>query len=145
MTTEKESPADSEQLQRAAPIGSAFQDSRGTVVVACIVLSWMIMAMAALQISVKRSGETRGDIVDTIDPNTAPWTEMTALPGIGPGKARAIVAYRQVRLAEHGRVSNRPAFARRADLQLVTGIGPKTIRRIAPYVRVGITRSEPGP
>jgi len=145
MTTAQEPPADHGQLQTPAPIASAFQESRSAVVVACVGLCWMITATAALQIAVKRSGGMRGDIVDTIDPNTAPWTEMTALPGIGPGRARAIVAYRQARLAENGRASSRPAFARRADLQLVKGIGPKTIQRIAPYVRVGTTRSEPRP
>lgn len=141
MTTEKEPPARSAQLQTAAPIANAFHDSRGAVVLACIGLSWMVMATAALQISVKRSGGVRGDIVDTIDPNTAPWTEMTALPGIGPGRARAIVAYRQARPAENDGPSSRPAFARRADLQLVKGIGPKTIQRIAPHVRLG--KSDP--
>jgi len=48
------------------------------------------------------------------------------LPGIGPAKARAIVADRE----------GRGPFRRLEDLARVSGIGPATVSRIAGMVRV---------
>ena len=58
--------------------------------------------------------------------NTASARLLTQLPGIGPKKAEAVVAYR----AEHG------AFATVEDLQRVRGIGPKTVAKLAPMLFV---------
>ena len=67
--------------------------------------------------------------VNAIDPNTAPWWELTALPDIGEGTARKIVEYREAH------ADRLPVFRRAGDLEPVPGIGPKTIRRIEPYLR----------
>jgi competence protein ComEA len=56
--------------------------------------------------------------------NVASEDELTKLPGIGPSRARAIVALRQ-RLAKFRAVE---------DLLRVKGIGRKTLRRIKPNV-----------
>lgn len=58
--------------------------------------------------------------------NIATLEELLTLPGIGETRARAILAYRQ----EHG------PFARIEDLQNVSGIGPSTVERLAPYITV---------
>jgi predicted DNA-binding helix-hairpin-helix protein len=58
-----------------------------------------------------------------LDLNREDVRELEALPGIGPGRARAIVA-------------GRPHCAL-ADLDRVPGIGPVTLRRLADKVRVG--------
>jgi len=65
-----------------------------------------------------------------VDPNTAPWWELTALPGIGEATARSIVDYRRAG-SDSPRVFRRPL-----DLEPVVGIGPKTIRRIAPHLHL---------
>ncbi len=59
--------------------------------------------------------------------NEADWPEFTLLPGIGETLARRITAYRQ----QHG------PFRTVEQLQDVKGIGPKTFRRVRPYLRVG--------
>lgn len=58
--------------------------------------------------------------------NDAKWPELTALPGIGETLARRIVADR----------SRNGPFPTIDDLQRVKGIGPKTIRRIGPWLSV---------
>jgi competence protein ComEA len=58
--------------------------------------------------------------------NQAEWPELTLLPHIGETLAKRIVEYRQT----HG------PFQTVDQLQQVKGIGPKTLRRIQPYVRV---------
>lgn len=62
-----------------------------------------------------------------VDPNTATSASLRRLPTIGPVKAGAIVDYRRT----HG-----PIFTTVEDLQRVVGIGPGTVRRIAPYMTI---------
>ncbi len=58
--------------------------------------------------------------------NQATEEELETLPGIGPVLAGRIIEWRR----NHG------SFQRLDDLQLVKGIGEKTLRRIAPLVTV---------
>ena len=65
-----------------------------------------------------------------VDINRATPEELDALPGIGPAKARAIVAYREA----HG------TFRNVEELLNVSGIGEATLAKLRPFVRA----SEPG-
>lgn len=60
---------------------------------------------------------------ETLDPNRAPDVELQRLRGVGPVLARAIV--------EHRRAG---PFRTKADLLEVKGIGPATLRGIAPHL-----------
>jgi len=62
-----------------------------------------------------------------VDLNTADVTQLDALPGVGPGRARAIVGYRD---------ANGPFHAVQ-DLARVPGIGPAALARLQGRVRVG--------
>ena len=64
-----------------------------------------------------------------IDPNTAPWYELAALPRIGEQLAKRIVAYRD-------QAARPPAFRTLDDLSKVRGIGAKTVARLAPFLLV---------
>ena len=59
-----------------------------------------------------------------VDLNNATAADLDALPGIGPVIAKRIIDYRQA----HG------PFKKIADLENVSGIGPKKIEKIKPYV-----------
>ncbi len=63
----------------------------------------------------------------TLDINTASQAELESLPGIGPAKAAAIIAYRD----QHG------PFASVADLEMVDGISPGMIADLSPLIHVG--------
>jgi DNA uptake protein ComE-like DNA-binding protein len=76
--------------------------------------------------------------ITQIDPNTAPWWELSLLPHVGDALARDIEQFRSI-LARPGR----PAFVRAADLDDVGGIGPKTIQRLARRLRFPPTTSQP--
>ena len=65
--------------------------------------------------------------------NTASATELARLPGIGPSKAQAIVAFRA-----------KEPFARPDDLRKVKGIGDKLYESIKDQVTVGDAPSPKG-
>jgi competence protein ComEA len=59
-----------------------------------------------------------------IDLNTAAGADLNALPGVGFALAQRIIDYR----AAHG------PFRKIEDLELVSGIGPKKLEKIKPYL-----------
>ena len=83
-------------------------------------------AMDAQVLAVANALENAGDTPFALDLNTASETELTVLPGIGPVKARAIIAYRD----RHG------PFVSVETLLEVHGIGPKTLAQIQPFLSI---------
>ena len=80
-------------------------------------------------IHIPGAGEATAPAVDaptTLDVNTASQQALETLPGIGPGRAQAIVGYRE---------ANGP-FQRVEDLLLVDGIGPITLSGIRLLISV---------
>ena len=69
--------------------------------------------------------ETNGTA--TIDINTADQEELERLPGIGPAKAGAIIAYRE----EHG------PFQTVEELANVEGISEEMVNDLSPYIQIG--------
>jgi competence ComEA-like helix-hairpin-helix protein len=58
-----------------------------------------------------------------LDPNVADASSLAVLPGVGAGRAEAIVRER-----------TRAPFSRAEDLRRVPGIGPATLKRIRPWL-----------
>ena len=101
-----------------------------------VILLWLVAGTAAWNMAGSANPvPPRPAAQSRIDPNTAPWFELTVLPRIGEEMARRIVGYRT--FASHDQTGGEKAvaFASPADLQGVRGIGPKTVRRIAPELR----------
>ena len=67
-----------------------------------------------------------------INPNDAPIASLVRLPGIGIGRAEAIVAYREDFSKED---SDNRAFRNCDDLQKIKGIGPKTAQNISKWLK----------
>jgi len=67
-----------------------------------------------------------------INPNDAPVASLVRLPGIGIGRAKAIVSYRNNFTEKAG---NSRAFRNHDDLQKVKGIGPKTVQNISQWLK----------
>jgi competence protein ComEA len=68
-----------------------------------------------------------------INPNYAPVSSLSRLPGIGLARANAIINYRR-----NFQKSNAVAlpFISPDDLQKVKGIGPKTVENIKPFLKL---------
>ena len=74
---------------------------------------------------------------ERLDPNEAPDEELQRLPGIGPGKAAAIIEARRD-----------DPFHSAEELTRVPGLGPVTVERLKPHLRFAPAvpvRGPPGP
>ena len=72
------------------------------------------------------------ELESRINPNNAPEASLMRLPGIGMGKAKAIIAYRT---DFRRRTGNSDAFRNCEDLQKIKGIGPKTVKNINEWLK----------
>ena len=73
------------------------------------------------------------ELADRIDPNTADWQTLAALPGIGERRARDIVEYRQRKQTQ----ANDPTlvvFDAPGDLLYVRGVGVAVVAGLKPYL-----------
>jgi len=77
--------------------------------------------------ALQKQGKAAKSQAVAVDINKATADDLQKLPGIGPGLAKQIVAYRE----KHG------PFRRVEDLMAIKGIGFKKWKEIRPYVRVG--------
>ena len=93
-----------------------------TVVTVCLV-SWLWLSSDGL-ISTRLSMPKEISTAFRVNINQATSPEIANLPKVGPSLAGAIVAYREV----HG------PFASLEELENVSGIGPKKLAAIAPFL-----------
>ncbi len=66
-----------------------------------------------------------------IDPNSADWASLVRLPGIGPGRAQKLLAWRKAHQVNPAAI----VFRGPADLRQVPSFGPNTIAEITPYLK----------
>ena len=93
----------------------------------CVIVGFVLVAST--------SGTSRShgsfEIEDAINPNDASPSSLARLPGIGLGRARAIVSYRRQVADRRDRAL---VFRCPEDLQAVSGIGPATTGAAAPWL-----------
>lgn len=75
-------------------------------------------------------GARAGELATRIDPNTADWQTLAAIPRLGEKRAKAIVAFRDQMRGE----TRRPVFLHASDLRRIRGIGPATVANLEPYL-----------
>ena len=72
------------------------------------------------------------ELESRINPNDAPIESLVRLPGLGTGRAGAIITYRE---NFSNKSASSPAFQNCNDLQKVKGVGIKTAQRISEWLR----------
>lgn len=97
---------------------------------ACVVL----LGAMPLRVPLHSPGSHSTLIAKGIDPNTAHWFELSQLPGIGESLARRIIEFRVRK--ESDQATSKPIFRTAADLDPISGMGEKTIRRLQPFLRL---------
>ena len=99
----------------------------------------MIAALAVMMAIGMGTAQAAKDFSGTVNINTASPEQLTELPGIGPSKARAIVAYRM----------DKP-FKTVDEIKEVKGVGDKLYAKISPHLtvegqtRLGVDYPKPG-
>lgn len=71
------------------------------------------------------------DLADRVDPNTADWQTLAALPTLGEKRARAITDYRDERLRAR---PGETVYKAPRDLMAVRGIGAAMVVTLRPYL-----------
>jgi competence ComEA-like helix-hairpin-helix protein len=114
---------------------SPARDSRGSLIErsdiarAILLMGGLVLMFSGWQLLASRRPASTDTIARPlnfqVDFNTAPASELSLLPGIGPEMARRIIADRE----------SRGPFRMLDDLSRVRGIGPKTIRQIESMAR----------
>ena len=96
----------------------------------CLAVGAAVFISVCLVISNAGGGEQTSEIglESRINPNYAPRASLSRLPGIGDGRAEAIVAYRES-------FSNNKVFRNCNDLQKVKGIGHKTAANVCEWLK----------
>ena len=79
-------------------------------------------------------GPRAAELATRLDPNTADAAALSALPGLGEARARAIVDYRSAYAARH---AGAPPFHAAHDLLPVKGVGLSTVDNLEPYLTFG--------
>lgn len=104
----------------------SLDDQQTVLVVLLISLLGCVVMQGWISNGVARSQLPPRTSLRSIDLNRANGAQLRTLPGIGPSMAARIVEYRE----------RRGAFRSIDELDAVSGIGPKTLARIRPWVRV---------
>ena len=124
-----------EQPSDNSPTMSISIDPVPTLLIAL----WVVLAPLLIQAALAaRTPDAIQQVAGTVDPNRAPWWELTILPRIGPTTSRAIVAHRKSR-GIHQPPGALGTFAVPDDLRVIRGVGPVTVRRIAGELTFGET------
>jgi DNA uptake protein ComE-like DNA-binding protein len=76
-------------------------------------------------------GARAPELQSRLDPNSADWHALAAIPTLGEKRAKAIVAYRESVLASN---AHRTAYQSPGDLLHVRGIGAATLENLRPYL-----------
>ena len=93
----------------------------------CIAVCFSIGFISNLGRGGQNIGLCEVELEGRINPNHAPVESLVRLPSLGPGRAGAIVEYRE---NFNGKEAASPAFQNCDDLLKVKGIGPKTVQNI---------------
>ncbi len=111
---------------------AADQPVRSANTVALMVVLWLAIVVVALWAPVDGRESPLPAARTCIDPNTAPWWELSLLPRVGYATAQAVIDHRASLAADERKPG--AAFKTANDLQVVRGIGPKTAQRIRPFL-----------
>ena len=114
---------DSEKCQNRA-------STRTRAFVTAVVIALLLTTFLAGSYLVYQRRQNILVIDDKINPNNVPLASLLRLPGIGAKKAQAIIDYRSG-------FNGRYAFENSSDLQNISGIGPKTVEKISPWLYFG--------
>ena len=125
-----------------APSGVRYRHHNDRAIPLMAMLGLALAAIAGAELLTPNPASARGELLRGLNPNTAHWWELVALPEIGPTLAGEITRYRDAVRSQSTNPLAGPVFRTATDLAKVRGIGPKTVARIAPHLRFDSHRDD---
>ena len=112
-----------------------------TIFIACLAVA-LLRNPSHVDDPMPGQGPRYEQLVDRLDPNVADAESLSALPQLGPRRARDIVKYRErVRATDPQRV----VFTKLDDLLRVRGIGYAMTKHVEPYLVFPVTQPATAP
>ena len=111
------------------------EDNQGIRLTALAIVICFSVFLSIIFVTGKFSKPQRlsvNSLEDRINPNAAPAASLVRLPGIGRAKADAIISYRKKAFSSG---EDKKAFKDAADLDKISGIGPKTVENIREFLK----------
>lgn len=115
--------------------GWTLSQRRGLIVLLAVLLAFLTWQSFRNRLYISdpqpHEGTRAAELESRIDPNSADWQTLAAIPGLGEKRAKAIVAYRE---SMHRLNPASVIYQRPADLLQVRGIGTATADNLRPYL-----------
>ncbi|MDR3110744.1 MAG: helix-hairpin-helix domain-containing protein [Planctomycetaceae bacterium] len=96
---------------------------RNSLVIGMLIIFFSILPRGGETVDLSAVDFPKNDYHFAVNPNTAEWYELTALPGVGDKTAKSIVSQSE---------NNRMKSPR--DLTRIRGLGEKRVRAFAGYI-----------
>lgn len=123
------------QLTLAERLSWTLRQRRGMAVLlgfVLLVLAWRAIANRATISDPQPEVPARYDeLAARLDPNSASWQELVAIPSLGEKRAKAIVEHRQEWMSRH---PGELPYHQPIDLAAVSGIGATMIEQMSPHL-----------
>ena len=106
---------------------------------ALLFLTSLLLLFLVIQLALRRQfvptdltkGSRAAELASRLDPNTADWQALAAVPNLGEKRAKDIVSHRErMRNSDPSTVVFKTVY----DLRLVRGIGPAMVEKLRPYL-----------
>jgi hypothetical protein len=115
--------------------GWTLSQRRGLLVLLILFLGFLIVQAVRNRTFISdpqpSAGPRAAELQSRIDPNSADWQTLAAIPNLGEKRAKAIVAYRD---GIHSANAKMVVFHSPTDLLHIRGIGVATVENLRPYL-----------
>ena len=119
----------------SAEFGWSLSQRRALIVLLSVLLAGLAIRYACNPVYVSDPQPAQparsNELASRLDPNTATWQELAAIPSLGEKRAKDMVAFRD---RAHQTDPGMIVFRSPADLLRVKGIGKSTALNIQPYL-----------
>ncbi len=114
--------------------GWTLRQRRAILVLVSLLFLSLIVQIVLYRKFVPRNpsrGDRAAELASRLDPNTADWQALAAIPNLGEKRAHDIVAFRdRIQKEKPGTIVFKSVY----DLRAIRGLGPATVEKLRDYM-----------